>query len=184
VSSRLVVLEGFLTAAYLSKFLVRGSKLDYFHIYLSFKTNLDGLFTGEVIQSLLNIGLRIKENGYLPYVSLLYLQELETRMSVIALNILSLLVTREHYIDRVKTQILHDPLMNLMILNIMNEKEKGEIDQVREVCRRDNLAFYLVMSTEIFNVNIRLTGLYNLVRNPYECENTLLKGSMKRVRFC
>ena len=76
--------------------------------------------------SLINSGLRIKENGYIPYVSHMYGQENEYRLSVLSLNILNRLLIRQHRSLNLKKLLQKDGLGNLVILSAIEESQKGQ----------------------------------------------------------
>lgn len=115
---RLSVLEGMLTVMYLAEYFGKELGLDYLGFYMSSRETAQPGFCQSFLLSLVQTGLKLRENGVFPYLSHLYTQETETRVSVLSLTLFAKFITREHHVDYIKGHIRTDPLLNLMRLSL------------------------------------------------------------------
>lgn len=179
---RILALEALTAVIYCGEYFSKYTLINPFILYLSGLNLAKSMWDRRLILTLLNTGLKIRENGYLPYVSHLYLQENETRSSVLALSLLSILITREHKIDQVVQALETNEYVQLIVATIGEEitisgKEFPSIDEVII----DHLTKYISLYDEVGAITPWLQSLYSNIRNPLDYSNTILPGSMKKV---
>lgn len=180
---RMVVMECMLTSLYLGETMAKRTKVNYFLQYYCTYELANYWWSRRIIYSLLNLGLNIRENGYLPYVSHLYIQDNQARSSVLALNLLALLITREHKIDHVSIAFGSDKLLDMTTLAVINLAAEGEREKLSiNSFRTDYLTKFVSTIEDEMLMDTWLTSLYNNVRNPLDSSNTILPMSMKKVR--
>ena len=156
--------------------------INFFRLYLSMHHTLDEGFIPNIIKSLMNTSIYYKDNGLLPYTGYLYGQETDSRASTICLNILNILITREHEIANTMNwssnkvyRIVYESIRD-RLLDSSKQPPDGmniySIDYISKYIKEYDTAYYLTMWID---------GLYKNIRNPYDSENTILPGSMKKV---
>lgn len=181
---RMLIMECMLTALYLGEIMAKVSNVNHFLQFFCTYELANPLWSRRLIFSLFNLGLKIRENGYLPYVSHLYIQDNETRSSVLALSLLALLITREHKIDHVSAAFESDSFLNIMAVSVYDmaqddDKAKLTINSFRI----DYLTKFVSMIEDDNTIDTWINALYNNVRNPLDSSNTILPLSMKKVRI-
>lgn len=180
--TRLLLLESICTCLYVSKFFQLSLKVDYFKVMLSSQEVAQPGWVGNFLKSLLNTGLNFRENGIVPYMSHLYLQETSSRLSILCLNILGLVTTREHEMAS-RAVWPQSPVFFMFYQAFLKRipNDRKEI-RMREVYI-DHLSKYLFEFDTTFYMNMWLETLCAHIRNPYDSGNTILPGSMKRVNI-
>ena len=181
--ARLPLLESFCTCLYVSKFLQLTLKVDYFKLTLSSQEMARSGWVGSFLKSLLNTGLNFKENGIMPYMSHLYLQETSSRLSILCLNVLGLVATREHEMAS-RAAWFQSPIF-FMFYQVFQKRIPNENKEARmKEIYLDHLSKYIFEFDTTFYMTQWLETLCAHIRNPYDSGNTILPGSMKKVGAC
>lgn len=179
---RMLVMETLMAVVYYGEILGRETLVNPFVLYLSAFQLAREEWAKRFILSLINTGLKIKENGMIPYVSHMYIQETETRTSVLTLSLLSILITREHKIDAIGQALEKDHFTNLIIAAIGEEISvgTGNLPTIDDL-KIDHLTKYISLFDDVHTLTVWLTSLYSNIRNPLDYSNTILPLSMKKV---
>lgn len=182
IEQRMILMEALIAVIYCGEVMGRSNLVNPFIFYMSAYETVKSNWTQRLILSLINTGLKVKENGYLPYVSHLYIQENETRSSVLSLSLLAALTTREHKIDAVSQALDVDPFMNLIAASLGDQSSLtgGQLPSLYSM-KIDHLTKYLTLFDDVHSLTIWLSSLYQNIRNPLDYSNTILPGSMKKV---
>lgn len=178
------MLEALAAALIVGRVLSGAAGIDYFLFFLSAQEVVRPGWVPAFCLSLLNTGLKIRENGMLPYVSHLYSQENETRASLLSLDILGLCLTREHRINQVKCFLDNDGLAFLFLTAVLEDRQSTgvNLDQT-QLFKIDYFGKWAMEHEEPINLAQWAAALYTNIRNPYDTANTLLPMSMKKSRL-
>lgn len=199
--NRMVLLESVISL--LSFSVYQNNSFNYFLFFLSSYEKRKPGFCSLFLQSLIHQSMSYQENGALPYGGSIGGNSDTLRTSSISGLIASICLTREHQMQAITDEF--DTNFKLYQirehLTASSEEDKDIMEQTDDPERvdtltnrkggngeefnfkRDYLAKYIQGEDDEFKLRVWLDKFLKILRNPYDSEQTLLPGSMKRTEL-
>jgi hypothetical protein len=168
----------------------------YFDPWMVYVLSPKNIHIYTMVYSLLTFAISFEENGKLPYGGILFADESGERLQLLSIQILNLFFDFQIDENRIYEMSIHQNEYIIIVeeyreaceaaqmikKKIPNSEEMSQQQACKEIFRNASLIYVTCLGDEKF-VEFLLKHFIRLLQNPYDCENTFLPESMKKINI-